>query len=403
MRRTLAALAVLLALLAGAPPQRAGAQAEEPPAVPVSPEVLAQGGSFTANAEGFQALFHNPAAFGSERRSLTILDASGWIYANPARLFQSLPGGGDSQSLASFMEGEITSGGFGMGSAAGIGYVGRGLGLGALLSVDSYLWGPTTLGATGRLTADLQFVAGFALKTLGDRLWLGADVRPLIRLAVPVDYSAMFGFFDALQSGGDPLAALESSPALYGFGFGIDLGALLALGGWRFGLSVRDFLGTSILYRQSTLGQVLESLRDTGGFPSGGTALAADPVIPMELSLGLSYRFDFAPRIIDPIVHLSLSDLITVIQGERSPWTALHLGTEVRLLRFLALRAGLSQGYLSFGGGLRLPLLDLNAAFFTREMGRHLGDQPSAGMAVEAAIRLDRPPRSRNPARNPAN
>ena len=388
MRRTLAGIALLLAVCAWMPPDRADAQTWEPPAVPVSPEVLAQGGSFTANAEGFQALFHNPAAFASERKSLTILSASSWVYANPARLFQSLPLGGDAQGLAEFLEGEITSGGFGMGSAAGIGYVGRGLGLGAVLNVDSYLWGPTALGATGRLTADLQFVAGFSLKTLGDRLWLGADVRPLIRLAVPVDYDAMFGFFDALQSGGDPLAALETATALYGFGFGIDLGALLALGGLRIGLSVRDFLGTSIAYRQSTFGDVLDALRKTGGFPSGGTAIAEDPVIPMELSLGLSYRFDFAPRTFDPVVHLALSDLITVIRGERSPWTALHLGTEVRLLRFLALRAGLNQGYLTFGGGLRLPLLDLNAAFFTREMGRHLGDQPSSGMALEAALRL---------------
>jgi hypothetical protein len=108
----------------------------------------------------------------------------------------------------------------------------------------------------------------------------------------------------------------------------------------------------------------------------------------MELSLGLSYRFDFAPRVFDPVVHLAFSDLATVIRGERSPWTALHLGTEIRLLRFLALRAGLNQGYLTFGGGLRVPMLELNAAFFTREMGRHLGDQHSSGMALEAALRL---------------
>jgi hypothetical protein len=383
MYRNRAALAALLAVLAGMAPLAAGAQSEEPPAVPVSPEVLAQGGSFTANAEGFQALFHNPAAFASERRSLTFLAASGWVYAHPVRFFHS-------PAPASLLEEEVTSGGFGMGSAAGIGWVGRGLGLGAVLGVDSYLWGPTAAEAKGRLTADLQFVGGLAVKAFQDRLWLGADVRPLIRLAVPVDYNAMFGFYDALGSGGDPLAALESCPALHGFGFGIDLGALLELGGWRFGLSVRDFLGTSIVYRQSTFGEVRDALRKTGGFPSNGAAVVPNPVIPMELSLGLSYRFDFGSRTIDPVVHASFSDLIAVIQGERSPWTALHLGAEVRLWRFLALRAGLNQGYLTFGGGLRMPLLELNAAFFTREMGRNLGDRPSSGLALEAALRLQR-------------
>ena len=392
MRRVTAAILLILAagVIAGAPPERASAQALEPPAVPLSPEVLAQGGSFTANAQGYSALFYNPAAFSSAKGELTLLAASCWVYANPVRFFESLPRWDDPVALTEFLEGEVTSGGFGVGSAAGVGYVGRGLGLGAVLSTDSYVWGPTALGAAGRMQADLQFVAGFAvpLKILGARLSLGGDLRPILRLSVPVDYTAMFGFLDALQGGGDPFAALEAAPALYGFGFGIDLGAILELGGLKVGVSVRDFLGTRIGYTQSTFGEVLDSFRDTGGFPDGGTAVAEDHVIPMELSVGLSYRFAIAPRIIDPVVHLALSDVIGVIRSERSPWVMLHLGTEVRLLRFLALRAGLNQGYLSFGGGVRLPLLDINAAFFTREMGRHLGDRPSSGLALEAALRL---------------
>jgi hypothetical protein len=80
MRRILAVLPVLLALAGGAPPQRAAAQSAEPAAVPVSPEVLAQGGSFTANAEGFQALFHNlaapgQAAAGEQALELTVAES----------------------------------------------------------------------------------------------------------------------------------------------------------------------------------------------------------------------------------------------------------------------------------------------------------------------------------------
>jgi len=107
----------------------------------------------------------------------------------------------------------------------------------------------------------------------------------------------------------------------------------------------------------------------------------------MELSLGLSYRFDFAPRSIDPVVHLALSDLLTVIRGERSPWTALHLGTEVRLLRFLALRAG----------SIRVPDFRRRSAGAPAGSQRRLlhpgdgastRDQPSSGLALEAALRL---------------
>ena len=147
---------------------------------------------------------------------------------------------------------------------------------------------------------------------------------------MPVDSASAFDFLDALQSGGDPLSALEAAPALYGFGFGIDLGAILEFGGWKVGLAVRDFLGTRIAYTQSSFGPVLEALRERGGLPTGGTAVAEDHRIPMDLSVGLAYHFDSAPRVVDPVVHLALSDLIGVLgrrafalepaaPGDRSP------------------------------------------------------------------------------------
>jgi hypothetical protein len=383
---------VLLVLLSLAPALFAAEPVRESPPVPVLPEIMAQGGCFTANAQGYGALFYNPAGFASARGSLTLLSASSWVYARPVRLLEAVTGRGEPTALTSLFEEEVTAGGFGAGASFGIGYVGRGLGLGAILDLDSYLWGPSVLGAQGTLDASLSFVAGlaFPLQLFGLKLTLGADLRPLIRIQVPVDYTAMFGFLDVLQSGGDPLAALRASPTRYGYGFGIDLGAILDLGNLKLGLAVRDFLDTRVTYTASTLGEVLDSLRDTGGFPAGGVSLPTDYLIPMDLSLGLAYRFDLGAksRIIDPMVHASLSDLIGVIRDGRSAWTALHLGTEVRLLRFLALRAGLNQGYFSFGGGLRLPALDLNWAVFTREMGRSFGDRPSSGMTVEAALRL---------------
>jgi hypothetical protein len=387
-KRTLA----VLFLLSLAPALFAAEPVLESPPVPVLPEVLAQGGSFIANAQGYGALFYNPAGFASARGSLTLLSATGWVYARPVRLLEAVSDRGRPTALTSLFEEEVTSGGFGAGASVGIGYVGRGLGLGAVLDLDSYLWGPSALGAQGTLDASLSFVAGLAipLHLFGLKLTLGADLRPLIRIQVPVDYTATFGILDALQSGGDPLSALRASPTRFGYGFGIDLGAILDLGNLKFGLVVRDFLNTRVSYTVSTFGEVLDSLRDTGGFPAGGASLPTEYLIPMDLGVGLAYRFDLGAksRIIDPVVHAALSDLIGVIREGRSAWTALHLGAEVRLLRFLALRAGLNQGYFSFGGGLRLLALDLNAAVFTREMGRSFGDRSSSGVTVEAALRL---------------
>jgi len=387
-RHVIAATVFLFALITG------GLFAEDPfidsPLLPVSPEVFGQGGSFVANAHGYNALFHNPAGFAGQEGSFTVLSSSAWVYANPYRAFQAL-GNSGSSTLISFVEDEITTGGFGFGFSEGIGYVGKGVGLGVVLNVDSYLWGPTTLGAVGRMDATLAFIGGLALpiNLFGIKINLGADLRPMIRIRVPLDYTVMFDMIDALQNGGNPLEALNTVDSLHGYAFGLDLGAIAELGNFRLGISVRDFLGTRFAYKENQFADIVSSLRSTGGFPAVGTGVD-DYVIPMDVSVGASYHLDFGSlsSVIDPVVHASLNDLIGVIRDERSPWTQLHIGTEIGLFRFLKLRGGFNQGYVTLGAGADLSIFELNAAFFTREMGKHIGDRPNAGMTVEVAIRI---------------
>ncbi len=360
------------------------------PFVPASPEVLAQGGSFVANARGYNALFHNPAGFAGDEGSFTILSSTAWLYANPYRAFQMI-GNTDSSALAGFLEDEITSGGFGIGCSSGIGYVGKGVGLAAVLNVDSYLYGNTTLGAAGSMHATLAFIGGLALplNLFGIKINVGADLRPMIRIQAPVDYTVMFDMLTAMQDGGNPLEALNSVDALHGYAFGLDLGAIMELGRLKIGLAARDFLGTGFVYTENRFSDVMSSLGSTGGFPQDGTEVTGY-VIPMDVSVGVSYHLNLGRlgNVVDPVVHASLNDLIGVIRDDRSPWTLLHFGTEIELFRLLKLRGGFNQGYITFGLGADLYFLDINAAFFTREMGKYIGDRPNSGMTVEAAIRL---------------
>jgi hypothetical protein len=362
----------------------------EPPFVPASPEVLAQGGSFVANAQGYNSLFFNPAGFSAGERSVTVLSATSWVYANPLRLLHAM-GSGDSAAVAGLFEGEATGGGFGFGAAAGIGYVGHGLGLAAVLNIDSYLFGPTLLGAEGDLHATLGFVAGFSLpvQLLGIKVHLGASLRPMLRVSAPVDYTVMLDILQALQAGGDPLAPLAGADAVYGYGFGIDLGTIVELGNFRIGLAVRDLFGTSFSYTLTTVDAILDSLGSSAELPTGGAAVDGH-LIPMNVAAGLSYHPDLGSvsKVLDPTVHVSLDDVVGVIRDGRSVWTLLHIGAEARILRFLSLRGGIQQGYVTLGAGLELLFLDVNAAVFTREMGKHIGDRPSSGMTVEAAVRF---------------
>jgi len=362
----------------------------EAPLLPASPEVLAQGGSFVANSQGYNALFYNPAGFSVGDKSSTSLSVSSWVYADPLRLAQRV-GGSDTSSLESFVADQVTGGGFGLGAAAGIGYVGHGLGLAAVLEVDSYLHGATAAGAAGDLRATVGFVAGFSLpvEMLGTRIHFGGGLRPMIRITAPVDYLTMLGLLGAIQSGGDLLAPIGSADALYGYGFGIDLGAIVELGDLRLGIAVRDFLNTGFTYTRTTVDQVAASLSSASGLPAGGQ-VADVHAIPMNVTVGAAYHLDLGPlnRIIDPIVHASLDDIVGLVRGERPVLTLLHAGAEARVLRFLTLRGGIQQGHPTFGAGLRLAFFDVNAAVFTRELGAHAGERPSSGVSVEAALRF---------------
>jgi hypothetical protein len=64
------------------------------------------------------------------------------------------------------------------------------------------------------------------------------------------------------------------------------------------------------------------------------------------------------------------------------------MGMEARVLRFIKLRGGINQGYVTAGMGVKLLFLDINASYFVREMGRYAGVKPNEGFTVEAAIRF---------------
>ncbi len=388
-RRILLTAMFICVLTAGLVVAQTGGKLEAP-FVPMSPEVMAQGGAFTANAHGYNALFYNPAGFAMPGGSLTVASSTVWVYGNPFEFCRTM-GSSGSDPLDDFVAQETTRGGFGFGFSGGIGYVGSGLGLGAVLNIDSYLYGSSASSARGDINATLAFIAGLALPVdlFGLKVTFGLDIKPLVRISAPFDITTAFAMLNAIKSGGDPLAPLMQVPARHGYGFGIDLGAIVELDRLKLGISVRDFLGTRLIYREHNFGDILNSLQSTVGFPAGGAELTGY-MIPMEVSVGAAYHPDLGSlkSTIDPVFQAELGDILGVIRDGRSPLSLLHLGVEAGLFSIFTLRAGLNQGYLTLGGGVKLLFLDLNWAYFTREMGRYLGDRPNTGMTMEAAIRF---------------
>ena len=54
--------------------------------VPVNPIVMGQGGSFTANAEGYNSLFKNPAGFAVGKGDVTVLSMNAWMFADQSMI-----------------------------------------------------------------------------------------------------------------------------------------------------------------------------------------------------------------------------------------------------------------------------------------------------------------------------
>lgn len=399
-RAVLFALALGLAGLAGVAAFAANPLIESP-LLPSFANVLGQGGSFTANASGYSSLFYNPAAFANEGGSFTLYSSSAWIYADPARFLSSL-GTASASAWLDLMDEQLADGGFGFGLCDGVGYVANGLGIGAVVNVDLYLYGDPAPTAVGDLVITVAYISGAALPIqLGPvKVKLGADIRPMFRIRAPADYAVMTDLVTAQFAGGNPLATLNTTSALYGWALGFDLGAIVEWGPLKFGMVVRDFPRTTFHYTTSAFGDILAALRDTGDLPSGGTA-ADGYYIPMDVCLGIAYAPDIASLRgnLQPVLHASLNELVAVIRDGRSFLTLLHVGAEIRLLRVVELRAGLNQGHLSFGGGLQLFFVDLQASVFTRELGQSYGDRSSSGLSLEAAIRMPAARQARAPKR----
>lgn len=378
------------------------------PFLPVSPRVMAQGGSFVAVAEGYESLFYNPAGFARTKFDLTVPSIGLWLYMNPASVadfVESLPEEGAAlgpeeeaaqiAAMTSLINEQVGSGGIGLGTSVGAGFVANGLGLGTSLVIDAYLQGAGGMAdAEGDVIATLGGVAGYAidLELAGMKLNVGADLRPMYRIHSFVENQDALSMVSQLLNN-DPGAALEliqNTTALTGFGMGIDLGAILEMGPLSVGLSMRDLFGTKFAYYNNTVQGVIDSLTETGEIPADPATEVTENtyMIPMDISAGVAFNIDVLKPLLDLTVHGDIQDVIGVIKYKRTPWTLIHIGAEAKLLEMIRLRAGFNQGYITMGAGVHLLFLDLNVALFTRELGKHIGDQPNSGATLELALRL---------------
>lgn len=377
---------------------------------PVTPEVIAQGSSFTAVAKGYNSLFTNPAGFARKGGSFTLLSATANSYI-PVEGIQgivdfasSMDSEGETAETTDTATDEdpfspfslLQTNGIGAGLNVGaIGIVGKGLGIGIASDVDLFGRGDRLLSTEMNLAYTTAVIAGlaFPLRLGFADFYIGADVRYMLRTEMALGINDILG----LMAGGeeeDTTTTEEASvlPIVAGTGLGIDFGIIAESGPFTVGFSIRDLGGTTFDYTQAgnitidTIGDSVEGIL-TGSVD--GVAPEEPYTIPMTISYGAGFHPDFGgfSFLIDPVFHFEVKD---TLWADREPdfWTKVHAGTEIRVLRFIKLRAGINQGYTTLGAGVKLLFLDVNASYFTREMSDYPGFKPNEGFSLEAAIRF---------------
>ncbi len=216
-------------------------------------------------------------------------------------------------------------------------------------------------------TLDLNYIEdkGFALGTgfsFGNVLQFGVAGKYIMRTGVRQAFGA-----DTIANilNGGSTSTIFNSLNNTGTGISLDAGANLILPGQM----------------HPVLSFVWKNIGNTDFKPDTGSA-AAPPSDPAELEAGGALRFDLPGMTILLAFEVDYMNDSTVQLGQK-----LHAGVELSL-PLIALRAGLDQGYFSYGCGFNLGIIRIDAASWGEEMGGAQGQMESQRYLVEVSLRM---------------
>ncbi len=383
MRRLIAAAIIALSFAGSA-----YAQASLSGLYPKDARSMGMGGAFGSLSTGYQAFFGNPAGF-SGPGTLTIADLSAWAYLRPTpeniRDIVEAAGGqmtdADKQALVDRL---IAENGLGGGASAGIGWSGKGFGLGLNIVSDVLATGTSSADAAIKVRNQANAVIGMAMPLeLGPFVFsIGVDIRAFYRLDSDGEWS--FATLAAAAASGQGMTAeVADLVTLGGIGLALDTGATVRVGPLTAGFMVRDY-GYRFSMGDATVGE----LAADWAFPlEGSNAYALTPIYTAGLGLDLRNN-----SVVTTSLYVEVDDPITFFTAAgddlESALGLVHAGAELELLKFISLRAGINKGLVSVGAGLDFALVEIDAAFFSQYIDSTIMPQGRSGIAIQAAVRF---------------
>ncbi len=362
------------------------------PALRKDARSMGSGGASLLFSTGYDSFFGNPAGF-TGQGSLTLGDLSLWSYVpvTPSsinKLQQILDYGMEEADFETAVDEFMADNSeLGFGGSMGLGWAGKGFGLGVTMVSEARLAGFDFTNSAVHVANQINAIVGFGIPiNLGFiKLALGADVRGFYRLDSEASgwteghdlVMAAFGYRD------DGELLMADNVLFGGFGYALDAGATLRIGPLMAGFMARD------LFAKLTADYTtVQALAEEADYPvEGGEEVSIEPTYTAGLALKINETGAFSPSIYaetDGIQDL-IADLQAGTFSSDSLLSSMRVGGEIRLLRIFVLRGGLNKNLLSFGAGIDLHLISADVAVFSEDIQ---DINPRSGLAIRAAIKF---------------
>lgn len=319
---------------------------------------MAMGGAYTSVAQGIDSLFYNPASLADVKGfNLNLLNASGAATEPDDTILNSLEGLTDPSTIGQSLQdlyGKPLSAG--VGGRAGLTLPGFGVAGFAHSDLSLTVNNPVIPDLDVNSILDAGVAIGFAKKP-NKFMNFGIVLKQVTR------YGDRNKFTAASVSTLDPQLITDALDKK-GTGYGVDAGLDITFG------------GKNLTYKSSI---VAKDIGDTS-FHKNNNSFGPPPTQKFELihSESLIYDVGFA--------SLTLAaDYRHALKEEVSTARKLHLGIELSL-PLIDLRAGLNQGYMTYGAGINLGIFRVDATSYGVEIGERAGQQEDRRYMVQLSF-----------------
>lgn len=329
---------------------------------------LGMGGAYTAVGGNAEAVFYNPATLHNMGFQLDLINPLIEVDQNALDIYQDLSDAMDLPSnttaettaktnklleIAEANSGKPLHGRLADFSSVAVknvvvGILGQG-------NVDAKLHNQSDRLLEMQSALDLGPVAGFSVGLPVTGLRLGIAGKYITRTSVIEEYSVN----EIAAANFDPADDQETNSD-----FSLDAGLLYELPVLT---TLKPRVGISVL-----------DISDLD-FKEGGK-------IPQRVNVGASVTAKL-PLLAEVILAADYEDVGKAYEQDSSTWKRVHLGGEFGLLkRTLLIRAGLNQGYPTYGAELDIWLLRLGYTFYSEEMGAYAGQDKDDRHLVQLTL-----------------